>query len=366
MSTDFAGMMSAAIQAAKTGTPVGEVYGKASSPDSSGAPGSVAKTEVKDETLPSGEEQATPADESAQESQGNDEKVDVKAGVKPDIDTIVVDGKKIEIDWNDRASLRKSLERVEGAKRAWSERDAARKQLAEIQRKFDSHDNDLKSINTAFQKGGIAGVINLLTQDDAGYQKWEDKIYNERKAYDNADEPTRKSLDAQRELDKLKAELKFERETIAKEKADAEAAAAKLAETENRSMIDSSFTKHQFSGKLGDEKVEKFYNDALYDSVRRELSSMPEDTEVDSAMLDKLFQEHAQRFLSVIDRKANEAVTKTVAKKKDDAALKLNAAAKRDVQAPSSEKETFYKNATSGTVSGLTAGLIQALKAARK
>lgn len=336
-------------------------------PSSVGEPTS---TDIDDSIIEREEEEAASTDEVVSEDkpeEAKDDTLDVKG--KKDVEEIVADGKKIQIDWNDRKSIKEMLSRVEGAKRAWSERDAAlrqasksNKELEDARAKFGESKQALDAINEAFDRGGIAGLVNLLTNDAAGYQKWFDMEYNKKKQYDTADEGTRQALDAQAELEKYKREMAFINKKNEEAANAAKAEQDRLAQLKTQTIISDAVTKNSFKGKLGDVELEKWYDDAVHDAARREIERLPDDQELTAEQVQSIFSKAADKFHSSLLKKGEEQATKAVQKAKDAAALKLNAAAKKDSR-PATKKEDEYNSAVkSNNVSDKANMLMKILK----
>lgn len=181
--------------------------------------------------------------------------------------TFKADGKSKRFNLADKEAIKKILPLAEGARRWQSERDSWQSKYKEIEKPYGDLKSNWDRLETAFQREGIEGVLDIIQgKPGASKEYWESK-YQERLAYERAPAHEQARIDHERMIDELRREK-------AKYQADAEERQTRLtkmqeAETETQMMADlrPHFNSFRFDGKLGDKEAESEYNQMVWDKT---------------------------------------------------------------------------------------------------
>lgn len=238
---------------------------------------------------------------------------------------------KARIDLSDVSTLQQKLSLAEGARLWQFERDQARKTLKEVETKYKEVSSEHEPIKAAWGDGGTEGLkslINYLTGQPDGYDKFIKSETSKRLAFENAspDEQERMKL-----LEEKEAAIR-EREKTVKILNQREEAAKKASEeakvAATRAVVDPAFFKYSFDGKLGDAEMEADMNEMLWTNATKKLDALPEGTELTPALVEEVFAKVASRFSTAVTKKVEAETTKKVQQKKEEAQTKVAAAAK--------------------------------------
>jgi predicted Holliday junction resolvase-like endonuclease len=195
-----------------------------------------------------------------------------------------------------------------GMRKFQAERDAAAKELNELKGHWSG-------LEQAFQESGIEGVINLIAGDKDAYKKQVESELAKREAYAKATPSQRQIME---EAAAKEAALK-RAEQLEKKFKDLETSVnAKTVEAEQKalkSVVDPTFEKYRFSGKLGDADVEHHYDRALWTTVMDNLNELPEE-KITQEAIDSEFRKVSSTFRKAINTQADQKVKKTIETKK--------------------------------------------------
>lgn len=316
------------------------------------------ETDAGDEASDSDETESGESDKSAT---GDIEEVDV---------TDDLGRRKVKVDFSNREYMRKVVQQAAGARKLMRVEIPKLKQAAEAaQAEAATHKEDashFKGLAEAWDKGGVAGLVEKLTQ---GKQTW-DQVYEaetaRRKQLASMSPAERAAADAEArvtraEAGKTEAEKKLE---------------AKLKELDERSekaerdtlqnYMETSFTKSRFAGTLGDEAREHELDELLWDGVRAAISKLPDDVSVTPQLIAQTFARKSSALKSTIASEAGKKAKDAAGKKKADA----KAAAQSTMRAATSgggkpagvEREFRKQMKTGNLVTAVTDFLIRTKK----
>jgi hypothetical protein len=275
----------------------------------------------------------------------------------PDTETVTWGGKEVKIDYTDRNQIKRDKALAMGARTWQAERDSA---LAKV-KAFEAQEADNKdardfrsALTDAFEKKGLKGLVNLLTQDETGYDKYIAAEVERRTAYAKATPEQRAILDEKEHLAQLKQELEYDRknrekqiEMASKKEKDAIAATEASNEKAFLDIASTSKGKNSFAGTLDNEDLEAALDTRVWEKVKTELSSMPDDTELTQAMMDKLFNKYYTAISKGLSGKIEKQADSKLQEKKRDAQTKLSTTAKNN-NMPRGAVEEFNKAADGG------------------
>ena len=221
-----------------------------------------------------------------------------------------------------------------GARKWQAERDAAQAKLKELEPDYKDAVEFRSSITSAFEKSGLEGLVNLLTNDAEGYKKFISQELAVAKQYESASPEQRALLDERRANEQLKKELEADRKAREKQIQDAEAKSKQAAEREEQAQMVSfqeitgtSQKKFSFVGKLDNPDIEEALDNKVWGKVRSELEKLSDDTEITPKLMDSLFSKHFDTLQKGLNVKTAKEADKKVAEKKKDAQTKVAASA---------------------------------------
>jgi hypothetical protein len=276
-----------------------------------------------------------------EQTQANVDTSDKKVSNKPgDVEKITVTGpngkEEIEINYSDREAIKKAFSMSHGARKWAAERDSLAKRLKEIEPDFDDAVKTRDTIVDTFKERGFKGLVNLLLQDEGGWQKLVDAEVEKAMLYRSATPEGKAKLEAEARYEEMYQKMKFQeekntREAALMEKRKQEAAAAEQASAEAsfNTMASTSLKMHSFTGKLGDAELEARLDDSVWSGVRKALSQLPDDTDITPQLLDGLVAKEAALFSKGLGKKVESDVKQKVEQKKQDSATKLASAAQQ-------------------------------------
>ena len=285
------------------------------------------------------------------------DKVDsTEAKAAADIETITLKIKdsegrpqKLKVDYSDREAIKKAYMQAAGMRKFQAERDTVKKEMADIQTKYTELNQVYSSLDAAFQKDGVKGVVALLGQ---GNNPWEDAVnqeLNHRKYLANLTPAEKYQLEVEEKQKGYESQLKAERtrrEEFERKIAEKEEQAA-LKSLESR--LHPSFDRYRFAGKLGDPVVEHQFDEAVWNKVVSQLAEYPDSAELTQAVIDKEFRTVANNFRKIISQQTEKTVQKTIENKKADASQRAQVAAKKGLSG-NSDSRRFVEDVKSGNI----------------
>jgi hypothetical protein len=243
-------------------------------------------------------------------------------------------GTEVKISYSDRAAIKQNALMALGARKWQAERDAAQAKLKELEPDYKDAVEFRSSITSAFEKSGLEGLVNLLTNDAEGYKKFIAQELAVAKQYESASPEQRALLDERRANEQLKKELEADRKAREKQIQDAEAKSKLAAEREEQAQLVSfqeitgtSQKKFSFVGKLDNPDIEEALDSKVWGKVRGELERLPDETEITPKLMDSLFSKHFESLQKGLNVKTAKEADKKVAEKKKEAQTKVAASA---------------------------------------
>lgn len=228
--------------------------------------------------------------------------------------------RKVEIDYSNRESIKKAFELQAGARKWQAERDHARTELAKQSKSLSDMQNNWNTMETAFQKGGIEGVIDLLEGRQGAYKNWEKKAIDRARFLDHASPEEIQALEAREQNQRTQKEverLRKESQDFQK-KMEQEREAAQLHSLESR--VHPVFDKYRFADKLGSPTDEHMFDEMLWNTALKRLEPFEEKgLEITNEMVEREFRAVAQSLRKRIGVQAEKQATRAVEQKKREA-----------------------------------------------
>lgn len=259
----------------------------------------------------------------------------------PNVEEVIVtdeSGKKrIKVDFSDREKLKKYVSAAAGMRKFQAERDQLKSKLGQLEPEYQELKAGWSEMESAFSKGGIEGIINLLTNDPQGAEKYYAQKRQREQARENA---------TPEQIARMDLEEKYHREQKEREKLQAEMEAYLKESRNNKDVAElrsleaqlaPAFDKYRFAGKLGDPRIEKRYDNAVWNEVIEQLKQLPDDAELSQATVERAFRDVSSDFRRAISTKVSENTKKVIAAKKMTAQEKATAATVRAPSKPSGQ-----------------------------
>lgn len=277
--------------------------------------------------------------DSVEETQTDPESTDPAATTAPSAstaptgkETIVVTGddgikRRVEIDYSDRASIKKAFEMMHGARKWQAEKDRAIQSQKSIAEKYEKDRRVLDALEQAYEKDGELGVLDLLAGRQGASQEFIQRHIDRARFLENASPQEKAALEQKERLERLERELGRTREEKAawEKKMAEEREASQLAELQSR--INPVFEKYRFDGKLGDEADEALFDETLWNTAMARLKPYEEQgVEITRELVEQSFRETAGRLRKRLGVTADKKAAAVVNKKKQEATEAAQAA----------------------------------------
>lgn len=234
--------------------------------------------------------------------------------------------RKIEVDWNNKEELKRQLQLAHGARKWQAERDQARQEAQQLKSKTEELSSNWNALETAFQKGGVEGVIDLLEGRNGAYQSWLKKQIDRHEFLRDATPEERAALEARekadkssRELERIRKENEEFRKQMVQEKEQAE-----LKSLESR--VHPVFDKYRFADKLGDANDEHMFDEMLWNSALKRLEPYEEQgLTITPDLIEREFRNVAIAIRKRIGLQAEKKAAKVVEQRKQEATENVQA-----------------------------------------
>ena len=310
---------SRALDALKSGTDVGAAaYGE---PSKDSSPGFNVDTGLDDDFS-----EDSPTPEGMTDEREGQQVPETQVAAKEEI---LLNGKKVAADWNDpktREQIKRELARASGVSKLQSERDQVLAQKRELEAKYKELSDIWSALEGTYKTKGAKGVFNLLAGKDDAYDAQVKSDMVRQAAYAAASPEQKAFLEMQEQLEaeraeknRILADVKAETE---RSKADRVAADKAQAEA----TVHPIFDKYRFAGKLGDEAVERQFDEAIWSRAIQNIQDVPEH-ELTQARIDKEFRTVAATFQKFLKDQGSKKADEVIQKKKENATAAVSAAA---------------------------------------
>lgn len=294
-------------------------------------------------------------DSAVASSDGSEETVvaETPADSAKDIEEIFVDDgkgrRKVQIDYTDKAAIKKYAEMAYGMRKFQRERDQLTEKVKALEPKAQELESAWSALERAYEVQGVRGLVNLLVGKENAYEEHINQVLEEQSLRQTGSAEEIARFEAKQEAERIRKENERMLKDLEKKQEEQRTSQerAQLADLQNK--MSSAYSKWAFDGKLGDAELEEQYNTALWELSRQRLKEIPETEELSSAKINAVFQEVASRFNKAVTTQTKQKVAATVQKKKDAAATKAAAIASRGVK-QSAVVDEFKSHIKSGNL----------------
>jgi hypothetical protein len=248
-----------------------------------------------------------------------------------DIEEIFVDDgkgrKKVQIDYTDKAAIKKYAEMAYGMRKFQRERDQLTEKVKTLEPKAKELEDAWSALERAYELQGVKGLVNLLVGKENAYDEHVNQLLEERNLRETGSAEEIARFEAKQEAERIRKENERMQKELQRQLDEQKAAREAAALNDLQGKMTAAYSKWSFEGKLGDAELEDQYNTALWELSRQRLKDIPETEDLTPARINAVFQEVASRFNKAVTTQTKQKVAATVQKKKDAAATKAAAIA---------------------------------------
>jgi len=230
-------------------------------------------------------------------------------------------GKKtLEIDYNDRAAIKKAFELAHGARKWQGERDKTLASEKQIREKYTADRRILDALEQAYQQRGELGVIDLISGKPGASAEFIQKQVDRAKFLERASPEELEQLQQKEELEQLKRDMARHRTETEQREANATAQREQAELRSLESRVNPAFEKYRFDGKLGDGEDEAMYDELLWNATMKRLSPFEEQgVEITRELVDSTFKDVSSRLRKRIGVTASKQASNIISQKKQEA-----------------------------------------------
>jgi len=271
--------------------------------------------------------------------------------------------RKMKVDLNNTEQLKRMLPQAAGFRKMQAERDQHAAKLKTIEPRLQELESNWQTLETAYQEGGIEGLVDLLGGKAGHYKEWFQGEFSKHQRFMGATEAERRAIAAEEQVARLtkQQELREKRAKESEERAKGDREQAELRSVE--AQITPVFNKYRFAGTLGNPTAEQAYDQAVWDQALKNLEALPEDQPLTNAQIDAEFRKVSTAFRAAIGKQANAKAKQVIDTKKAEAGSRAAAAATRGMGTqPGTNDQRMAANIQRGGIAGLTDGLLNALR----
>lgn len=264
--------------------------------------------------------EASPSTQESQQAGSEQTNSDQALPVTEDLFVTLEDGRKAKItaDYSDRNKIKKAYEMAAGMRKFAAERDKERARVKELDSKMQDLKGTWDKLETAYQSGGIEGLIDLLEGKAGASKEFIAKRLEQERIKEAMPPAERARLEMEERLE-LDRRQRDANERIRQQELDrVQARLAEADEKETRALITPSFEKHRFKGKLGDPVAEHHFDQAVWMQALSNLEQLDE-ADLSPDVIDREFSRVSSAFARVAKQQATKATKQAVDAKKQEA-----------------------------------------------
>lgn len=278
------------------------------------------------------------------------EPADDKEDSTPSMDsTIKVNADESKATQKSKSTTPDKVKQYEqGMRKFQAERDALKKEKEALAKEHSELKAHWDSLEAAYAKEGLAGVLNAVAGDPNAYNTHLQREFERRAERERATPSQREKMDLEDRLAKLEKDLNLERKAKTEFEQKISGQRAEAEQKELQSVVNPLFDKYRFTGKLGDEEAEYYYDKALWKETMDNLDGIPEES-ISREVIENEFKKVAGAFRKVINRQV-ESKTKTVIATKKKDASEAAAAKATSGMTSSAATDEFRSNMRSGNI----------------
>lgn len=304
---------------------------------------------------------STPAEESLELSPASDSS---SLPATEELFVTLENGRKAKItaDYSDRNKIKKAYEMAAGMRKFQAERDQEKTRVKELDTQMKELKGTWEKLETAYQSGGIEGLIDLLEGKAGASQAYIAKRVEQERLKEAMSPAERASLELQERMELDRRSQVANDRIRQKQLEEMQTRLAEADEKETRALITPSFERHRFKGKLGDPVAEHHFDQAVWMQALSNLEQLDEG-ELSAEVIDREFAKVSSAFGRAAKQQATKATKQAVDTKKQEAKTQAAVSAMQGMNTSGNSKE---QELTKRLWAGDTAGVLKELLTGRR
>jgi hypothetical protein len=254
----------------------------------------------------------------------------------PNVDYIMVTDekgrRKIEIDFSDKEKLKKLASLAYGSNKWKVERDNLAKEVEKLKGevpKVNELQENWNVLESTYKKEGVEGLIDLLEGKRGAYKSHLDRALEKQRFLERASPEEIKLLQQQEASERLARELDEERKANMefRKKFEAEKEQAEIAALSG--VVNPTFEKYRFAGKLGNAQDEQLFDEVLWTQMQKQLAPYEEQgVPLTRELVDSTLRNISTTLRKRMAAQTEKKVSKVIEQKKREAAESAQSAVK--------------------------------------
>lgn len=233
--------------------------------------------------------------------------------------------RKVEVDFNDKESLKKYVQMAHGARKWQAERDQAIEKAKANTEKLTQLESNWKALEDAYSNG-VEGLVDLLEGKRGAYKEWRQREIDRH-------EFLRKASPEQIELFETKERLQRMEQSDSRRQKEYEDRLKRIDSERDQtdlknleSKVHPAFTKYRFAHKLGDANDEQMFDEMLWNTALKRLEPYEEQgVDLSPELLEREFRNVAQSLRKRISGLADKKASRSIEQKKQEATENVQA-----------------------------------------
>lgn len=259
--------------------------------------------------------------------------------------------RKIEVDYSDKASIKKAYEMASAARKWQADRDRAIKSSKALEAEAAKVKSDFAILDEAFKRGGAEEVVDLLSGRKGAFAEQVKKQLERAKFLERASPEEVEAL-TQRELAERQtrenAQLRRDNEEFKKQMLSTQEA-TELRAVESK--VNPVFDKYRFADKLGDADDEHMFDEMLWTTALKRLEPYEEQgLEITSELAEREFAAVARSIRKRIGVQAEKKAGRAIDQKKQEATENIQSNLKSGYKSQNNKAQDYLNR---GDTSGL-------------
>ncbi len=286
----------------------------------------VSAQESSDEDLLPGSETTPEGSSESSEATSSD----TKSQKTPGKETITVTDdkgrRKLEIDYQDKESIKKAHIQAAGMRKFQAERDQALQSRKQLESQFGEIKSNMDILEKVYREGGVEGLVDLLEGKRGAYRSQVQKQIDRHEFMKKASPEEVEALTAReqsekqgRELDRIRKENEEFRKQMTDERETSEMRSLE-------SQVNPVFDKYRFSDKLGNPDDEHMFDEMLWNTALKRLNPYEEKGHtITPELIDQEFRNVAMSIRKRIGLQAEKKASRVIEQKKQEATENVQA-----------------------------------------
>lgn len=248
--------------------------------------------------------------------------------------------RNIKVDLTDKDRMIRAVKREAGMRKFQAERDQARAKLAEYE-SFAEKAKHFDSLEDAYNKEGVAGIIDRVL-GEGSHEAYIQQAVEKSNMRAVATPEELAALDAQDKSSKLERQIEALRASAKKAEENAAKNAEKVERDKLQSLINPTFEKYRFEGKLNDRVREHELDQMIWQNALAKLERLDnQGVEITKAVINKQFKSVANVIRKTINDQSNKKTDKIIDNKISSATKNAQVSTKKGMNKAAVNSDAF-------------------------